>query len=249
MPSVEVLRFEPLLEGVLQRRWKRFLSEVQLASGELVTAHCANTGPMTGVLHPGGRVRVRHDPSPKRKLAYTWEQAEMPADGGWVGVNTALPNRLLRATIEAGLLEPWLGPVASVRAEVTYGRERRSRIDLLLQPAPEAEDQRPIYVEIKNTTWSAADLALFPDTVTERGQKHLEELIHVLPDARAVLIPCVSRSDVTRFAPGDSADPRYGELFREAIDAGVEVIPCQFSFAVDAVRFEGVLPVQRTESG
>ena len=73
----------------------------------------------------------------------------------WVGVNTALPNRLLRATIEAGLLEPWLGPVASVRAEVTYGRERRSRIDLLLQPAPEANDQRPIYVEIKNTTWSA----------------------------------------------------------------------------------------------
>ena len=106
-----------------------------------------------------------------------------------------------------------------------------------------------MYVEIKNTTWSAADLALFPDTVTERGQKHLEELMHVLPDARAVLIPCVSRSDVTRFAPGDSADPRYGELFREAIDAGVEVIPCQFSFAVDAVRFEGVLPVQRTESG
>ena len=79
-------------------------------------------------------------------------------------------------------------------------------------------------MEIKNTTWSAADLALFPDTVTERGQKHLEELMHVLPDARAVLIPCVSRSDVTRFAPGDSADPRYGELFRR-IDAGVEVIP------------------------
>ena len=173
----------------------------------------------------------------------------MPGDAGWVGVNTALPNRLLRATIEAGLLEPWLGPIGTVRAEVTYGRERRSRIDLLLQPAQEAEDQRPIYVEIKNTTWSSGEVALFPDTVTERGQKHLEELMHVLPEARAVLLPCVSRADVNRFAPGDSADPRYGELFRQAIDAGVEVLPCQFSFAVDAVRFEGVLPVQRTESG
>ena len=75
------MRFEPLLEGVLQRRGKRFLSEVELASGELVTAHCANTGPMTGVLHPGGRVRVRHDPSPKRKLAYTWEQANSEMSG------------------------------------------------------------------------------------------------------------------------------------------------------------------------
>lgn len=132
-------------------------------------------------------MRIRHDPSPKRKLAYTWEQAQVPAAGGgncWVGVNTALPNRLLRATIEAGLLEPWLGPIGSIRAEVAYGLNRRSRIDLLLTPAPEALDPRPIYVEVKNTTWSDGELALFPDTVTERGQKHLEELMGVLPDAR-----------------------------------------------------------------
>ena len=251
MSPTEVMRFEPLLEGVLKRRWKRFLAEVELDDGQLVTAHCANTGPMIGVLHPGQRVRLRHDPSPKRKLAYTWEQAEVPAAGGgscWAGVNTALPNKLLRATIESGLLEPWLGQVASIRAEVPYGKERRSRIDLLLTPAADASDSRPIYVEIKNTTWSNDSVGLFPDTVTERGQKHLNELMGVLSEARAVLLPCVSRNDVEVFAPGDSADPRYGELFRQAVAAGVEVLPCQFSFRPDAVLFEKVLPAQERES-
>ncbi|MFM8258409.1 MAG: DNA/RNA nuclease SfsA, partial [Vulcanococcus sp.] len=89
-----VLRLDPLVEGVLRRRWKRFLAEVELPGGELVTVHCANTGPMTGVLRPGGRVRIRHAPAPTRKLDWTWEQAEVPGEEGhpvWVGVNTALP--------------------------------------------------------------------------------------------------------------------------------------------------------------
>ena len=242
----QVLPLEDLQEGVLLKRYKRFLADVQLDSGELVTAHCANTGPMTGVLQVGGRVRLRHAPSPTRKLAWSWEQAEVPGATGepvWVGINTALPNRLVRATIEAGLLAPWLGPVAAIRAEVTYGANRRSRIDLLLTPTEEATDPRPIYVEVKNTTWTDGNLALFPDTVTERGQKHLEELMGVLPEARAVLLPCLSRSDVQRFAPGDSADPRYGELFRQALAAGVEVLPCRFGFNARGVHWLGVVPV------
>lgn len=242
----QVLPLADLQEGVLLKRYKRFLADVQLDSGELVTAHCANTGPMTGVLQVGGRVRLRHAPSPTRKLAWSWEQAEVPGAEGdpvWVGINTALPNRLLRATIEAGLLEPWLGPVAAIRAEVAYGINRRSRIDLLLTPAEHAPDPRPIYVEVKNTTWTEGDLALFPDTVTERGQKHLEELMGVLPEARAVLLPCLSRADVQRFAPGDRADPRYGELFRQALAAGVEVLPCRFGFSAHGVDWLGVVPV------
>ncbi|QPN62769.1 DNA/RNA nuclease SfsA [Synechococcus sp. CBW1004] len=235
-----------LREGVLLRRYKRFLADVRLDSGEEVTAHCPNTGPMTGVLLPGGRVRLRHDPSPSRKLAWTWEQAEVPGADGmpvWVGVNTALPNRLVRATIEAGCLEPWLGPIGSIRPEVPYGEGRRSRIDLLLTPAEGAADPRPIYVEVKNTTWTDGDLALFPDTVTERGQKHLQELTALLPEARAVLLPCLARSDVRRFAPGDAADARYGELFRAALAAGVEVLPCRYAFSAGAVQWLGLATV------
>ena len=240
---VSVLTTGPLVEGVLLKRYKRFLADVALDSGEQVTAHCANTGPMTGVLHPGGRVRLRHAASPSRKLAWTWEQAEVTGAAGsaiWVGINTALPNRLVRATIEAGCLEPWLGPIGAIRAEVPYGEGRRSRIDLLLTPAAGAADPRPIWLEVKNTTWSEGDLALFPDTVTERGQKHLVELTALVPGARAVLVPCLSRADVSRFAPGDSADPRYGELFRTAVAAGVEVLPCRYSFTDAAVTFLGL---------
>ena len=245
-PGDALLRFEALEEGVLIKRYKRFLADVELCSGEVITAHCANTGPMTGVLIPGQRVRLRHAPSPKRKLAWTWEQAEVPGadnDPCWVGINTALPNRLIRATVEAGCLDAQLGPIAGIRAEVAYGENKRSRIDLLLTPADSNPDQRPIYLEVKNTTWTDGPTALFPDTVTERGQKHLVELMGVLPDARAVLVPCLSRPDVTAFAPGDSADPRYGELFREALKAGVEVLPCCFRFHKDRILWEGIRPL------
>ena len=250
MPGSPLLQFEPLHEGVLIKRYKRFLADVRLNDGSEVTVHCANTGPMTGVLIPGQRVRLRYAPSPKRKLAWTWEQAEVPGSDGslcWVGVNTALPNRLIRSAIEAGCLTTALGPIASIRAEVPYGRNKRSRIDLLLQPSAGAEDPRPIYVEVKNTTWTEGSLALFPDTVTERGQKHLQELMDVVPEARAVLVPCLSRPDVTAFAPGDSADPRYGELFRQALDAGVEVLPCSFTFQADQVSWTGLRAVKRSQ--
>ena len=246
-PGALVWPLEGLVDGVLVKRYKRFLADVELASGEVVTAHCPNTGPMTGVLHPGGRVRLRYAPSPTRKLAWTWEQAEVMGAAGeplWVGINTALPNHLVKATIVAGLLEPWLGPIESIRAEVPYGLNRRSRIDLLLTPSAANSDQRPIYLEVKNTTWTDGDLALFPDTVTERGQKHLVELTALLPSARAVLLPCLSRADVSRFAPGDSADPRYGELFRQALDGGVEVLPCVYSFGDTGVRWRGLAAVQ-----
>ena len=237
-----LMTFDALEEGVLLKRYKRFLADVELASGEVITAHCANTGPMTGVLIPGQRVRLRHAPSPKRKLAWTWEQAEVPgADGKpcWVGVNTALPNRLIRVAIEAGCLNSELGEIAKIRAEVAYGTNRRSRIDLLLSPGDNNPDRRDIYVEVKNTTWTDGSTALFPDTVTERGQKHLVELMRLLPEARGVLIPCLSRNDVADFAPGDRADPRYGQLFREAVRTGVEVIPCCFCYEKDKIDWVG----------
>ncbi|WP_225323180.1 DNA/RNA nuclease SfsA [Synechococcus sp. RSCCF101] len=239
------MTFPPLVEGTLLRRYKRFLADVALADGSTVTAHCPNTGPMSGVLHPGGRVRLRHAPSPSRKLAWSWEQAEVMGAAGepvWVGVNTALANRLVRAAIEAGALAPWLGPIDRIRGEVPYGPNRRSRIDLLVEGPAGA-----VHLEVKNTTWCDGDLALFPDTVTERGQKHLLDLKTVAQTGSALLVPCLSRPDVTRFAPGDAADPRYGALFRDAVLGGVRVLPCRFAFEAAAIHWHGVCPVRLSQ--
>ena len=239
-----IIKFPPLHEGILIKRYKRFLADVELDNGEIVTAHCANTGPMKGVLFPGGRVRLKYSPSPKRKLDWSWEQAEVPSHNEqkkcWVGINTALPNKLIRNLIEANCLEKNFGSISSIKAEVVYGSESKSRIDLLLEPGNSNIDTRKIYVEVKNTTWCDETLALFPDTVTKRGQKHLRELMSLEPDARAVLIPCISRNDLEIFAPSDSADKLYGKLFREALAKGVEVIPCAFGFFIDHITWEGV---------
>ena len=241
-----IIKFPPLHEGILIKRYKRFLADVELEDGEIVTAHCANTGPMKGVLWPGGRVRLKYSPSPKRKLDWSWEQAEVPSHNAlgrcWVGINTSLPNTLIRYLIEANCLEKQLGEISFIKPEVKYGLEGKSRIDLLLKPKNMNLDTRRIYVEVKNTTWCDNSLALFPDTVTTRGQKHLKELMGVCPISRAVLIPCISRSDIEIFAPADSADPLYGELFRKALNHGVEVIPCSFGFFNDHISWEGIKP-------
>ena len=244
-----IIKFPPLKEGILIKRYKRFLADVEFDDGEIVTAHCANTGPMKGVLWPGGRVRLKYSPSPKRKLDWSWEQAEVPSHNVmkrcWVGINTSLPNKLIRNLIEANCLEKQFGAISSIKAEVKYGLDGKSRIDLLLEPKLCNLDTRKIYVEVKNTTWCDNSLALFPDTVTKRGQKHLKELMNVCPNSRSVLIPCISRSDIEIFAPGDSADPQYGDLFRKSLNHGMEVIPCSFGFFNDHITWEGIKPYKR----
>ncbi len=246
-----IIKFPPLREGNLIKRYKRFLADVELDSGEIVTAHCANTGPMKGVLWPGGRVRLKYSPSPKRKLDWSWEQAEVPSHNEmkkcWVGINTSLPNKLIRYLIEENCLEKQFGLISCIKPEVVYGSEGKSRIDLLLEPETSNTDTRKIYVEVKNTTWCNKSLALFPDTVTTRGQKHLRELMSIYPESRAVLIPCISRSDIDLFAPGDLVDPLYGNLFREALSNGVEVIPCSFGFFLDHITWEGIKPYQNSQ--
>jgi len=228
--------FPSLYPGTLLKRYKRFLADIELDSGEIVTAHCPNTGPMTGVCHIGGRVMVSHSDNPKRKLAYTWELAEVnDTVPTWVGANTALPNRVVKSVLEAHLL-PELGNYTDIRSEVKYGRDRKSRIDFLLT----GEGDRPIYIEVKNTTWAKDTLALFPDTVTTRGQKHLQELTDLLPEARAVMLYFINRGDCTAFSPGDEADPTYGELLRAAIADGLEVLPCRFEVTPIQIRYLGL---------
>lgn len=225
-----------LYPGTLLKRYKRFLADIELESGEVITAHCPNTGPMTGVCHLGGRVMVSHSPNPKRKLAYTWELSEVnDTVPTWVGTNTALPNRVIKSALEARIISE-LGNYGEIKTEVKYGQDGKSRIDFLLQGA----DQRPSYIEVKNTTWAKEDLALFPDTVTTRGQKHLRELTRLLPNARAVMLYFINRGDCTTFAPGDEADPTYGELLRMAIANGLEVLPCRFDITPEKIQYLGL---------
>jgi sugar fermentation stimulation protein A len=225
--------YPKLYPGVLIKRYKRFMADIELDSGETITAHCPNTGPMTGVSLPGSRVYVSHSNNPNRKLAYTWELIEVhDHEPTWVGINTSLPNRVVKQLLKEHSL-PELGPYQKIQTEVTYGQER-SRVDFRLTGK---EGQKEIYLEVKNTTWAKQRLALFPDTVTTRGQKHLRELTGLLPDARAVILYFINRADCSHFAPGDEADPHYGQLLRQAIAAGLEVLPCRFEVSPDGVRY------------
>jgi sugar fermentation stimulation protein A len=224
-----------LYPGTLVKRYKRFFADIELDSGELITAHCPNTGPMTGIYIPGNRVQVSLSDNPTRKLPYTWELIEVnDLEPTWVGVNTALPNRVVKAALEAHIF-PELGEYGQILGEVVYGQDRKSRVDFML-----TGENRPIYVEVKNTTWTDGRLALFPDCVTTRGQKHLRELTEIVPQMRSVMLYFINRGDCTQFAPGDSADPVYGKLLREAIARGVEVLPCRFEVSPIGLRYLGL---------
>lgn len=227
----------PTLEsGILIKRYKRFLADIELKSGEIITAHCANTGPMKGVCTSGSPVMVSHSNNPKRKLAYTWELIQVTDnEPTWVGINTALPNRVIKLAL-AEYLFPELGDYSEVKPEVVYGKDKKSRVDFKL-----ISQSQNIYVEVKNTTWANQRIALFPDTVTERGQKHLRELIEVVKKGeRAVCLFFINRGDCYKFSPGDIADPNYGQLLREAVKEGVEILPCRFEVTPQEIRYLGM---------
>jgi sugar fermentation stimulation protein A len=209
----------PLLEGRLVRRYKRFLADVDLATGERVTAHCANPGAMLGLMDPGNRVLLSRSDNPKRKLGYSWEFVETPAGGGppqWIGVNTSRPNALVAEALAAGRLAPLAG-YAEVRPEVNYGRG--SRIDFLFQ----GEGRPPCYLEVKNCHFMRRPgLAEFPDCVAARSARHMGELAAMTAaGARAVLI-YVIQMQADRFAVARDIDPAYGAAARAARAAGVE---------------------------
>jgi sugar fermentation stimulation protein A len=224
--------YPQLYPGTLVKRYKRFFADIELTTGELITAHCPNTGPMTGVCQLGAPVQVSFHDNPKRKLAYTWEMIQI--DNVWIGINTALPNKLIKIALEQQLF-PELGTYQKIRSEVVYGQDNRSRIDFLLE-----DGDRSIYLEVKNTTWSIEDVAVFPDTETTRGQKHLRELIDVMPTSRAVMLYLINRGDKTKFAPGDTTDPIYGQLLRTAVAKGLQVLPYRFNVSPEGVKYLGI---------
>ena len=242
-----IIDFEPLIEGVLIKRYKRFLADIKLESGEIVTAHCANTGPMKGLLTEEAKVRISVSSSPKRKLPFTLEQISVLDTNNnevWVGINTLFANKLIKKVIEKDLLREKIGEIEIIKSEVPYGKDKKSRIDFFLTPKSSNPDNRNIYIEVKNTTWITKDIALFPDTVTKRGQKHLIELKELIPRSKSVLVPCITREDANFFAPGDEADPLYGKLFRESLNAGMIIIPCSFIFHKDHITWNGIKPLK-----
>ena len=204
------------MRGILIKRYKRFMVDVKLQNGHVVTAHCPNTGSMRACCEPGRPVYLSRNNSPARRLQYTFELIEMPTS--LVGVNTAVPNRLVREAIHAGAIKSLKG-YDSVRTEVPYGAN--SRIDLLL----EDPKRGCCFVEIKNCTLVEQGIACFPDAVTARGLKHLQELQQQVQEGhRCVIFYLIQRSDAHLFRPADFVDPDYGKALRTAVQQGVEIM-------------------------
>jgi len=222
----------PLVEGRLVRRYKRFLADVETADGR-VTAHCPNPGSMLGMAEPGMRVMLRHVAGPRRRLAWTWELVATD-DRTWVGCNTMRPNAVVEHFIRQGVV-PGLSADRGMRREVRYGRN--SRIDLLLG------DEERTYVEVKNTTLAREGVALFPDAVTARGAKHMEDLATVAEAGHgAVVVFFVNRSDCGAFDVARDIDPAYGAAFDLAEVAGVRMVPLGMDVSPAGWRVRGVLP-------
>jgi sugar fermentation stimulation protein A len=228
------MRFSaPLVPATLVKRYKRFLADVVLPSGETVTVHCANPGAMTGLNVPGARIWLSKSASPARKLAHSWELIEVDLGAGseLVGINTAHPNLLAAEAIAADLI-PELAGYRSVRREVKYGAN--SRVDFLL----EGPTRAPCYVEIKNVhLMREPGLAEFPDAVTKRGAKHLAELATVATGgARAVMLFLIQIGSAQRFKLARDIDPIYGRAFDAARSAGVQILAYRCLLSCDRIE-------------
>ena len=214
----------PLVPARLIKRYKRFLADVRLEDGQEVTAHCANPGSMMGLAEPGMKVWLEPNDDPKKKLKFGWRLVEHE-NGHFTGVDTSIPNRALKAALMAHQV-PGLPPYNLVRAEVKYGQN--SRIDFLLS------GQGPdTYVEVKSVTLSRQEcIAAFPDSVTVRGSKHLDELAAMVAEGhRAVMFYLVQRTDCSVVTLAGDIDPAYLAAFDRAQAVGVEVLAqaCQIS--------------------
>ena len=210
-----------LVKGKLLKRYKRFLADIELENGEIVTAHCANTGAMTGCAEPGYEAWLSRSDNPKRKLAFTWELA-VTKEGHWIGINTQNANKVIGEALREGQL-PELDAYPCISSEVKYGHEG-SRIDFLLSQH-EKNEAVDCYVEVKSVTLLQDKQGFFPDARTVRGQKHLRELTAMAQQGhRAVLLYCVQHSGVQSVRVARHIDPQYGAELELAVGAGLEVL-------------------------
>jgi sugar fermentation stimulation protein A len=236
---------DKLVTGRLVQRYKRFLADVELGDGTVVTAHCANPGAMTGLNMPGLDVWLSPNRSPTAKLDWRWELVRV--DGHLIGVNTARPNAIVEEAIADDRIAELVG-YADMRREVRYGEN--SRIDILLEDA-----QRPAcYVEVKNVHLRRPEgaypqAAEFPDSVTKRGAKHLVEMSNMVAiGARAVMVYLVQRGDCDHFRIAADIDPAYASGLARAREAGVEAICCVCRIETDGIEVNGALPIVLDET-
>lgn len=228
------LSWPQLIPGTLIKRYKRFLADVRLENGEIVTAHCPNTGSMHGCCQSGRPVYLSWHDNPKRKLKYTWELIAMPTS--LVGINTLVPNRVVFESITAGLV-PELAGYETVQREVRIGDH--CRIDLMLSD----ENNGRCYVEIKNCTLVNEGAAFFPDTVTARGLKHLNELVQMAACGyRTVMFYFIQRMDAKVFRPADHIDPAYGRELRRAVKQGIEILAYDVFIDFERIRLNRKIP-------
>ncbi|MCV6575653.1 MAG: DNA/RNA nuclease SfsA [Cohaesibacter sp.] len=227
----------PLIPARLIKRYKRFLADMQLENGDIITAHCANPGSMLGLKEEGSLCWLSKSDNPKRKLAYSWELMEV--DGALVGINTTHPNRIVEEAIKIGAITELSG-YDEVLREVKYGEN--SRIDLLLR----ADDKPDCYVEVKNVhLLRQTGLAEFPDSVTKRGAKHLKELSNMVAQGhRAVMLYLIQRTDAQSFALARDIDPAYGTAFDEARQQGVEAYGYSCTITTNEITLNSAIPLQ-----
>jgi sugar fermentation stimulation protein A len=230
------LAWPELIPGILLKRYKRFLADVKLESGEIVTAHCPNTGSMMGCCEPGRPVYLSMHDNPKRKYKYTWELIAMPTS--LVGVNTFVPNRLVYKSIVQKLI-PELSEYKNVQREVKISEH--SRIDLMLTDG----GLERCYVEIKNCTLVNEGIARFPDAVTSRGLKHITELENLAEAGhRCLMFYFIQRMDAQVFRPADHIDPQYGRGLRQAVKNGIEVLAYDVRIDMQDIELNQNIPCE-----
>ena len=225
---------KPLLHGILLRRFNRFLAAIRLDDGDEVFAHCPNSGSMKGVNVPGAEVLATYVPDPRRKLKYTWEMIKL--DGDWVGINTMVPNRIAAEAFTQGLI-PEFRVYKSFRSEVVIAEG--TRIDFIL------EGPVPCMVEVKNVTLVEDGLALFPDSVTERGTKHLNHLIENCErGGRSAMLYIIQHHLAKTFSPADGIDPVYGHTLRDAFTAGVHLEAWKARVTPQEIHLTESIPIE-----
>ena len=220
------------------RRYQRFLADVALASGDVVTAHCPDPGRLPGLVAPGTRVRLSTSADPRRRLRHTLEMARSGAH--WVSLHPARANAIAALALAAGALPPLAG-YSEMRKEVAV--PGGSRLDFRLAGRP--RDARPCFVEVKSACWAVDGVARFPDAPTERGRRHALTLARLASDgARAELLFVVQRGDCAAVEPADEVDPRWAAALRAAVRAGVEVLALRARVSPSCVAVDGPVPVR-----